>query len=114
MKSRRAALMVAFLCASVSIAADKPTAGTIISMQAVECGTKNKGKKSSSALLCHQYVVRTASTEYQIRQPKPSEEGILPPNTSIQFTVDKQKMKFKVDGKKYEYVVVGMTALPSQ
>jgi hypothetical protein len=114
MKSRCAAVVVAFLCASVSIAADKPTAATIISMQAVECGTKNKGKKSSTAVLCHQYIVRTSSTEYQIRQPKPSEEAILPPNTSIQFTVDKQKMKFKANGKKYEYLVVGMTALPSQ
>jgi len=65
-------------------------------------------------VLCHQYIVRTSSTEYQIRQPKPSEEAILPPNTSIQFTVDKQKMKFKANGKKYEYLVVGMTALPSQ
>jgi len=35
MKARCAALVVAFLCASLSIAADKPTAGTIISMQAV-------------------------------------------------------------------------------
>ena len=114
MKSQCAAVVVAFLCASLSIAADKPTAGTIISMQAVECGTKNKGKKSSTALLCHQYIVRTSSTEYQIRQPKPSEEAILPPNTSIQFTVDKHKMKFKSDGKKYEYLIVGMTALSSQ
>jgi hypothetical protein len=114
MKSRSAALVVAFLCTSLSIAAENPTAGTIISMQAVECGTKNNGKKSSTAILCHQYIVHTSSAEYQIRQSKPSDEAILPPNTSIQFTVDKQKMKFKLNGKKYEYLVVGMTALPSK
>jgi len=59
-------------------------------------------------------MVRTSSTEYQIRQPKPSEEAILPPSTSIQFTIDKHKMKFKLNGKKYEFLVVGMTGLPSQ
>jgi hypothetical protein len=36
------------------------------------------------------------TTDYIIRQPKPSDETIIPLNTAIQFTLDKNKMKFKV------------------
>ena len=60
-----------------------------------------------------QYLVRTSTAEYQIRQPKPSEQGILPANTPIQFTVDKDLMKFKLNGKKYEFRIVGSSALQS-
>jgi hypothetical protein len=77
----------------------------------VECGTKNHGKKSSTPILCNQYVVHTATTEYKIRQPKPSDSDIFPPNTPIQFTIDKSKMKFKVNDKSYEYLIVGTSAL---
>ena len=114
MKSIRTAFVVGALCACICLAGDTPTAGTVVSMQSVECGTKNNGKKSSTSLLCNQYVVRTSTTEYQIRQPKPAEHDILSPNTPIQFTIDKQKMKFKVNGKKYEYLVVSVSALQSQ
>jgi hypothetical protein len=59
--------------------------------------------------------VRTTTTEYQIRQPKPSDSTILPANTPIEFTLDKDKMKFKIEvqgnGKKYKYVVVGTSAI---
>jgi hypothetical protein len=94
-------------------AGQKPTAGTIVSMQSVDCGTKKDGKKSTS-LVCQQYVVRTATTEYRIRQPKSSEQEIFPSNTAIQFTLAKDKMKFKVNGKKYEYLVVGTSAVQPQ
>jgi hypothetical protein len=94
-------------------AGQKPTAGTIVSMQSVDCGTKKDGKKSTS-LVCQQYVVRTPTTEYRIRQPKSSEQEIFPANTPIQFTLDKDKMKFKVNGKNYKYLVVGTSAVQPQ
>jgi len=100
--------------ASFSSAAQKPMTGTIISEASVDCGTKKQGKKQSTNLLCQQYTVRTATTEYQIRQPKPSNQTILPANTPIEFTLDKDKMKFKVSGKKYEYLVVGTSAVGAQ
>jgi hypothetical protein len=56
-------------------------------------------------------MVRTTTTEYLIRQPKPSDSTILPANTPIEFMLDKDKMKFQVNGKKYEYVVVGTLAI---
>jgi hypothetical protein len=114
MKSRLVALAGVVLCASLCSAADAPTAGTITAMQSVECGTKKEGKKSSTSLLCQQYAVRTSTTEYQIRQPKPSEQALLPLSTPIQFTIDKHKMKFKLNGKKYEFLVVGMSAIQPQ
>jgi len=114
MKSALIAAAIVFLCACVCVAGPPLTQGTIVSMQSVECGQKHEGKKKSTALLCQQYVVHTTSTEYQIRQQKPEEQDILPANTRIQFTLDKHKMKLKANGKKYEYLVVGTSLLPSQ
>jgi hypothetical protein len=114
MRLRFAGLGVTFLCAFLCIAAQKPVAATIISMQSVDCGTKKEGKSKSTALVCQQYLVRTAATEYHIRQQKPSEQDILPANIPIEFTLDKDKMKFKLNGKKYEFLVVGMSAIQAE
>lgn len=100
--------------ASVAMAGEAPTPATIISESSVPCGSKQQNKKQSTSLLCQQYTVRTSTTEYQIRQEKPSEKDILPPNTPIEFTVSKDKMKFKVNGKKYEFLVVGTSAVGAQ
>jgi len=86
----------------------KPTAGTITSENSVDCGTEthgHKGKKNLD-LVCQEYVVRTATIEYHIRQPKQHDQGLLPLNSTVEFTLDKDKMKFKLDGKKYEFLVV--------
>jgi hypothetical protein len=98
------------LSATGSFAATTMT-GTIISMNSVECGTKKQSKKESTALLCQQYIVHSATSEYKIQQGKPSDQQILHANTPIQFTIDKNKMKFKVDGKKYEFVIVSSASL---
>jgi len=58
-------------------------------------------------------VVRTTAAEYECRQPKSSQQAILPANTAIQFTLDKDKMKFQWKAK-YEFLVVGSSALHSQ
>ena len=113
MRRKGLALAILGLLVSLDVSAQKPNAGTIISMSSVECGTKKENKKTSTPLLCQQYLVRTSTAEYQIRQPKPSEQGILPANTPIQFTVDKDLMKFKLNGKKYEFRIVGSSALQS-
>ena len=108
------ALAATILYGLTSFAASTPTAGTIISEKSVECGTKNKGKKtikSSTALLCQQYVVHTATTEYEIREPKPSNQAIIPATSAIQFAINKNKMKFKLNGKSYEFLIVGTSAI---
>jgi hypothetical protein len=102
------------LCASLSSADQRPTNGVIVSETSVSCGNKNKGKKQSTEIVCQQYTVRTNTTEYLIRQKKPAEAEILPPNTPIEFTVEKDTMRFKVNGKKYEFLVVGASAISTK
>jgi hypothetical protein len=100
--------------AAVAAAGETPTPATIISETSVACGSKQQNKKQSTSLLCQQYTVRTSTTEYQIRRQKPSETEILAANTPIEFTMSKDKMKFKVNGKKYEFLVVGTSAVGTQ
>jgi hypothetical protein len=113
-KLRFTAVLLAVLYGCTCSAGQKLTSGTIVSMQSVECGSKKEGKNKSMHLVCQQYIVHTSTTEYQIRQPKPSEQEIFPANTMIQFVLDKNKMKFKLNGKKYEFLVVGTSAVAAR
>jgi hypothetical protein len=114
MKNQLLAVTALVIGASLCSAGEKPSPGTIISEASVACGTKKQSKKESTDLLCQQYVIRTATTEYQVRQAKPSNQTIIPANTPIEFTLDKDKMKFKANGKKYEFLVVGTSAVGAQ
>ena len=102
-------------CGAIALqAGNKPQSGTIISENSVACGsTMEKGKKNkqtSVEVLCQEYVVRTSGTDYRIRQAKPSDKALIPINTPIEFTLDKDKIKFKANGKSYEYLVVSEVA----
>jgi hypothetical protein len=101
-----AVVIFAAICAQ---AGDKTETGTIISENSVSCGSKLE-KKKQTELLCQEYVVRTATTDYHIRQMKPVEKELIPINTPIEFSLDKDKIKFKAAGKSYEYIVVSEAA----
>ena len=104
-------LVAAVLLAEIPAAAKEPQAGTIVSESSVACGSQMaKNKKGTMEVLCQEYVVRTETTEYHIRQEKAAKQEMIPVNTSIEFTLDKDKMKFKANGKKYEYIVVSESA----
>jgi hypothetical protein len=103
-------LAVGLLLAAIPAAAKEPQPGTIISENSVACGSQIKNKKQTTDVLCQEYVVRSETTEYHVRQEKPADKALIPVNTSIEFTLDKDKMKFKANGKKYEYVIVSETA----
>ena len=111
MKKSRTLLGVLFLSATIA-AGPKPQSGNILSHTSVTCGAK-KSKKQDIDLLCQQYVVRSGTTDYTIRQPKPSDQSIIPINTAIEFKVDKNKMKFKVNGQSFEFVVISQAAASS-
>jgi len=100
---------VAVVSAMFAQAGDKTQTGTIISENSVPCASKLE-KSKQTELLCQEYVVRTATTDYHIRQPKPVERELIPINTPIEFALDKDKIKFKANGKSYEYIVVSETA----
>jgi hypothetical protein len=108
---RKSLIFFAVLLLSTAVVAGgpKPQPGTIVSQTSVACGAK-KSKKQDIDLLCQQYVVRSGATEYTIRQPKPSDQTLIPLNTAIELTLDKNKMKFKVDGKSFEFIVVSQAA----
>jgi hypothetical protein len=98
------------LTASLSSAGEKPQTGTLVSETSVDCGSKSDGHKKSTELLCQEYVIRTATTDYHVRQQKPANQDLIPVNTSVEFTINKDKMKFKANGKTYEYIVVSESA----
>jgi hypothetical protein len=112
MRKLLALLSVSLFAGSISWADNQVRNAKIISQTSVSCGEK-KSKKSSTDVLCQQYTVDTDTVEYQIRQQKPGDMNIIPPNTPIQYTLDKNKMKFKANGKKYEFLIVGTSALPA-
>jgi hypothetical protein len=112
MKKSLTLLAALFLYVTVAAPDSKPQSGNILSHTSVACGTK-KSKKQDVDLLCQQYVVRSGTTDYTIRQPKPSEQAIIPLNTAIEFKLDKNKMKFKVEGKSFEFIVISQAAASS-
>ena len=105
-------LTAALAFATIPAAAKEPQPATIVSESSVACGSQVKNKKEIAQVLCQEYVVRSETTEYHVRQEKPADKALIPVNTSIEFTLDKDKMKFKANGKKYEYVVVSEIAAP--
>src|SRR5262245_34313319 len=112
MKKFLAVFTALIVAAVVASAGPKPQSGTIVSQTSVACGTK-KSKKQDIDLLCYQYVVRSGITDYTIRQPKPDEQHIIPLNTPIEFTLDKNMMKFKVNGTSFKFMVVSQAAVSS-
>jgi hypothetical protein len=90
-----------------------PTTGTIVSENSVSCGTKGHGHKGKDQqdLVCQEYIVHTTSTEYHIRQPKQKDQALLPLNSNIEFVMDKDNMKFELNGKKYDFLVVSESAI---
>jgi hypothetical protein len=112
--SKSYVLVAALAFAVIPAAAKEPQPGTIVSESSVACGSQVKNKKETAQVLCQEYVVRTETTEFHVRQEKPADKALIPVNTSIEFTLEKDKMKFKANGKKYEYLVVSETAAPSK
>jgi len=94
-------------------AKDNVMQGTIVSENSVDCGTQAKGKKQTTDLMCQEYVIRTETTEYHVRQEKQAHKEMLPVNAPVELTIDKDKMKFKVNGKSYEMLVVSEAAAPA-
>lgn len=93
-------------------AGDKEMQGTLVSESSVACGSEAKGKKSTQ-LMCQEYVIRTDTTEYHVRQEKEAHKALIPVNAPVELTLKKDKMKFKVNGKEYEMLVVSESAVPA-
>ncbi|HKV23427.1 MAG TPA: hypothetical protein VJN93_02450 [Candidatus Acidoferrum sp.] len=107
------ALLAGSLAGGVALA-NEPQAGTIVAESSVPCGQKVKNKKETTEVLCQEYVIRTDTTEYHVRQEKPANKALIPVNTIVSFKLDKAKMKFEANGKRYEYLVVSEAAVAAR
>ena len=85
-----------------------------MSEKSVDCGSQRKGHKKSLDLLCQEYVIRTSDVEYHVRQAKDAAKELLPLHSKVEFVLAKDKMKFTLNGKKYEYRVVSEEALEAK
>jgi len=112
---RKALLVLVVIAVGASLAAAKDTVvqGTIVSESSVPCGSEAKGKKQTVDLMCQEYVIRTDTTEYHVRQQKEEHKALLPVNAPVELTISKDKMKFKVNGKGYEMLIVSESAVQS-
>jgi hypothetical protein len=109
---RKTFLLLTFVALSLMAWAADKEQGTIISESSVACGSEAKGKKQTE-LMCQEYVIRTDTTEYHVRQEKEAHKELLPVNAPVELTLKKDKMKFKVNGKEYEMLVVSESAIPA-
>jgi hypothetical protein len=106
-------VVVFVLGLSAAAAKDKEMQGTIVSENSVPCGSQAKGKKQTVQMMCQEYVIRTDTTDYHVRQEKEEHKALLPVNAPVELTLSKDKMKFKVNGKGYEMLVVSESAAPA-
>jgi len=107
-------LLLVVVALSMSAGAkDKAMSGTIVSENSVPCGSEAKGKKQTIQLMCQEYVLRTDATEYHVRQEKEAHKEMIPVNAPVEMTLSKDKMKFKVNGKSYEMLIVSESAAPA-
>jgi hypothetical protein len=102
---------VVVLVAGAAAAKDQMQ-GTIVSESSVPCGSEAKGKKQTVQMMCQEYVIRTDATDYHVRQEKEEHKALLPVNAPVELTISKDKMKFKVNGKGYEMLIVSESAAP--
>ena len=106
-------LLVVLAMSMTAGAKDKVMSGTIVSENSVPCGSEAKGKKQTIQLMCQEYVLRTEATEYHVRQEKEGHKEMIPVNAPVEMTLSKDKMKFKVNAKSYEMLVVSESAAPA-
>jgi len=113
MKRTETVLLLALLAVGVTATAKDEMQGTIVSENSVQCGSQAKGKKQTTELMCQEYVIRTGATEYHVRQEKEAHKEMIPVNAPVELSLSKDKMKFKVNGKSYEMLVVSESAAPA-
>lgn len=70
MRNRVLPLAILTLGMTLTAAAKDEMQGTLISENSVQCGSQAKNKKQTMELMCQEYVIRTDTTEYHVRQEK--------------------------------------------
>ena len=105
----------ATLLSAAAQAKDVSQTATIVSMNSVPCGTQAGRHKKTHELLCHEYVLRSGSTEYHIRQKEEKKTDLLAIGQQATFTIDNDRMRLHAINtsgklKDFELVLVLITA----
>jgi hypothetical protein len=108
---RKTFLLLVMVALSVAAAAKDKEMGTLMSENSVPCGSEAKSKKQTVSVMCQEYVIRTDTVEYHVRQEKEAHKAMLPVNAPVELQLNKDRMKFKVEGKSYEMLVVSKSAV---
>jgi xanthine dehydrogenase molybdopterin-binding subunit B len=103
----------ATLLSTPAQAKDVSQTATVVAMNSVPCGTKGERHKKTREMLCHEYVLRSGSTEYHIQQKEEKSSDVLAIGGQATFTIHKDQMRLhaaNISGKEkdYEFVVVSM------
>ena len=104
----------ATLLSAAAQAKDVSQTATIVSMNSVPCGTKG-GHKKTRELLCHEYVLRSGSTEYHIQQKVEKKADLLALGQQVTFTIHDHRMRLHGTSrggksKDFEFALVMITA----
>jgi hypothetical protein len=96
-------------------AKDVTETATVVAMNSVPCGTKGEHHKTRE-LLCHEYVLRSGSTEYHVQQKEEKKGDLLAIGQQATFTIHKDRMRIHANdtngkAKDFEFEVVLMTAV---
>lgn len=107
-------VVAATLLSAPAQAKDVSQTATIVTMSSVPCGTKG-GTKQTHELLCHEYVLRSDSTEYHVQQKEAKSTDLLAIGQQATFTIHKDRMRLHATNtsgkpKDFEFVVVLITA----
>jgi hypothetical protein len=126
---KRSVLAFLFFFASVGVSSAQKHSdyqkGRLLRMDAVTCGTQEKGAKTMTGellgtdaqskrtqqLLCQEYVLQSDRVTYRIRPKDDKHPALLPIGETAQFRIHKDKLVLRVpeaDNKEREYIVVSM------
>jgi hypothetical protein len=105
----------ATLLSAPAQAKDVSQTATIVSMNSVPCGTKGEHHKKTRELLCHEYVLRSGSTEYHIQQKEEKRTDLMAIGQQATFTIHDDRMRLHATNtsgklKDFEFVLVLITA----
>jgi hypothetical protein len=73
-------------------AKDVKETATIVAMNPVPCGT-NSDEHKKGGPLCHEYILRSGSTEYHIQQKAEKHPELLALGQQATFTIHKDRMR---------------------
>jgi hypothetical protein len=108
-------LVGATLLSSLAQAKDVSQKATIVTVNSIPCGTKRRHLVQAVEQSCREYILRSGSTEYHIRQKVEKKTELLALGQQVTFTIHKDRMRVHATDKSgksgdFEFALVLITA----